>query len=72
MIRIMVKDNGQGIDMDKYGRDIFGLFKTFHNSEDSHGVGLYLVKKQVNEMGGDITIQSQAGHGTTFSITIPM
>ncbi|CAM4107901.1 Histidine kinase-, DNA gyrase B-, and HSP90-like ATPase [Pedobacter westerhofensis] len=71
MLRIIVKDNGQGIDMDKYGRDIFGLFKTFHTSEDSHGVGLYLVKKQVVEMGGDITIQSAVGHGTTFNITIP-
>lgn len=70
-LRIMIKDNGQGIDMDKYGREIFGLFKTFHTTEDSHGVGLYLVKKQVNEMDGDITIQSEVGHGTTFNITIP-
>lgn len=71
MLRITIRDNGQGIDMDKYGRDIFGLFKTFHTSEDSHGVGLYLVKKQVNEMDGDITIQSEVGHGTTFNIVIP-
>jgi len=70
-LRIMIRDNGQGIDMDKYGRDIFGLFKTFHTSEDSHGVGLYLVKKQVNEMDGDITIHSEPGHGTTFNISIP-
>jgi signal transduction histidine kinase len=71
MLRIMIRDNGQGIDMDKYGRDIFGLFKTFHTTEDSHGIGLYLVKKQIIEMDGDITIQSEVGHGTTFNITIP-
>jgi signal transduction histidine kinase len=71
MLRIMIRDNGQGIDMDKYGRDIFGLFKTFHTADDSHGVGLYLVKKQVNEMDGEITIQSEVGQGTTFNIIIP-
>ncbi|MBB6271566.1 signal transduction histidine kinase [Pedobacter cryoconitis] len=70
-VQLTIADNGKGIDMDKYGSEIFGLFKTFHTEQDSHGIGLYLVKKQTLEMGGDITIQSETGVGTTFTIVIP-
>jgi signal transduction histidine kinase len=70
-IRLTISDNGKGIDLEKYGKDIFGLFKTFHTEEDSHGVGLYLVRKQVTEMDGSIDIASQPNQGTTFTITIP-
>lgn len=70
-IRLTITDNGKGIDLEKYGKDIFGLFKTFHSEEDSHGVGLYLVKKQVMEMDGNIVIDSTPNQGTTFTITVP-
>jgi len=70
-IRLMISDNGRGINMEKYGSEIFGLFKTFHTEEDSHGVGLYLVKKQIIEMSGSITVQSEIGKGTTFNIVLP-
>lgn len=69
---LTVKDNGKGIDLERHGHDIFGLFKTFHNGgEDSHGVGLYLVKKQVVEMDGNIIVESEPDKGTTFFITFP-
>lgn len=70
-ILLVITDNGKGIDLNKYGNEIFGLFKTFHTEQDSHGIGLYLVKKQTTEMGGDITVKSEAGVGTTFTIVIP-
>lgn len=70
-VRLDITDNGKGIDLKKYGSEMFGLFKTFHTEEDSHGVGLYLVKKQIIEMSGSITVQSEAGKGTTFSIRVP-
>ncbi|WP_158798529.1 ATP-binding protein [Pedobacter sp. L105] len=70
-LRLNITDNGRGIDMEKYGNEMFGLFKTFHTGLDSHGIGLYLVKKQVVEMNGNITVQSETGKGTTFSITVP-
>lgn len=70
-IRLEITDNGKGIDLAKYGSEMFGLFKTFHTEQDSHGVGLYLVKKQIIEMNGSITVQSEAGKGTTFSIKVP-
>lgn len=70
-VHLVITDNGKGIDLNKYGSEIFGLFKTFHTEQDSHGIGLYLVKKQTIEMGGSITVKSEAGVGTTFTIVIP-
>jgi len=66
-----VSDNGIGIDLDKYKDDVFGLYKTFHKNEDSEGVGLYLIKNQVESFGGSIDVSSIVNVGTTFTITIP-
>lgn len=71
-LRLNIEDNGKGIDLEKYGNEMFGLFKTFHTDQDSHGIGLYLVKKQIIEMNGNITVKSEAGKGTIFSITVPI
>lgn len=63
-----VSDNGIGIDMDKYSDVIFGLYKTFHNYEDSRGVGLYITKNQIETMGGKIEVESEPAVGTTFKV----
>jgi PAS domain S-box-containing protein len=63
------KDNGIGIDMERNKDKIFGLYQRFHNHPDSKGLGLYLVKSQVEAMGGNITVVSTVGKGTTFTIT---
>ncbi|MGL2964007.1 PAS domain-containing sensor histidine kinase [Flavobacterium sp. RSB2_4_14] len=63
------KDNGIGIDMERNKDKIFGLYQRFHNHPDSKGLGLYLVKSQVEAMGGTITVVSTVGKGTTFTIT---
>ncbi len=70
-IRIKIADNGIGIDLDKFGDSIFGLYKTFHNNKNSEGVGLYLTKNQIETFGGEITVDSKVNVGTTFTITIP-
>ena len=70
-IILKVKDNGLGIDLDKYGNEVFGLYRTFHSNQNSEGVGLYLVKSQVESFGGRIEIESTVNVGTTFIITIP-
>ncbi len=70
-IILKVKDNGLGIDLNKYGSEVFGLYRTFHNNDNSEGVGLYLVKSQVESFGGKIEIESTVNVGTTFIITIP-
>lgn len=66
---ILFKDNGIGIDMDRNKDKIFGLYQRFHDYPDSKGLGLYLVKSQVESMGGKISVESQVGVGTTFTIT---
>ena len=65
---ITFKDNGIGIDLEKNKDKIFGLYQRFHNYPDSKGLGLYLVKSQVESMGGTISVASTVGKGTTFTI----
>ena len=67
--KLIISDNGVGIDLDKFGDDIFGLYKTFHYNTDAEGVGLYLIKNQIESFGGSISVDSEVGVGTTFTIT---
>ncbi|WP_437399378.1 PAS domain-containing protein [Flagellimonas lutimaris] len=67
-VLLSISDNGIGIDLDKYGDKIFGMYKTFHNREDAKGFGLYLVRNQIEAMGGSITVQSEIDKGTTFNV----
>ena len=62
------RDNGLGIDLKLHGPKVFGLYKTFHGHKDAHGVGLFLVKTQVESQGGTISVESMPGKGTTFKI----
>lgn len=62
------RDNGLGIDLKLHGDRLFGLYKTFHQHKEAHGVGLFLVKTQVESQGGNILVESQPGKGTTFKI----
>jgi signal transduction histidine kinase len=64
--KVMFKDNGRGIDMEKHGSQIFGMHKTFHKNKDANGVGLYITKNQIEAMGGAITLESEVNVGTTF------
>jgi PAS domain S-box-containing protein len=61
-------DNGRGIDLQKFGTDIFGMNKTFHRNKDARGVGLYIIKNQIEAMGGTINVSSEVDEGTTFTI----
>ena len=65
---LRVSDNGLGIDMNKFGDKLFGLHKTFHGHKDARGVGLFLVKTQVEALGGSIAAESEIDKGTTFII----
>ena len=61
-------DNGVGIDLESHGKDIFKLYKRFHQGVHGKGVGLYLVKMQVESMDGSISVESTPGVGTTFKM----
>lgn len=65
---LTIEDNGLGIDLERYGKSLFGLNKTFHQHENANGIGLYLTKYQIEVMKGTISVESKVGEGTTFKI----
>lgn len=69
-IQIDVQDNGLGIDLIKHKEKLFGLYKRFHTHTEGKGLGLFLVKLQVESLGGSIKVSSKPGVGTTFTILI--
>lgn len=68
-VLLIFKDNGIGIDLERNRDKIFGLYQRFHDYPDSKGLGLYLVKSQVETMGGTISLESKVDVGTTFTLT---
>jgi signal transduction histidine kinase len=68
---IRFADNGIGIDLQKHGQNVFGLYKRFTDKAEGKGLGLYMVKSQVEALGGIIHIESQPGRGTEFIIRLP-
>lgn len=67
---LKVSDNGLGIDLERQGRKIFGMYKTFHKHPDARGVGLFLTKNQVEAMGGKIEVESKVDEGTVFKLLL--
>lgn len=63
-----IKDNGVGINLERYGHQVFKLRKTFHHHPESRGIGLFMIKNQIEAMGGEITISSKENEGTSFFI----
>lgn len=68
-IELIFKDNGLGIDLEKNGEQLFGLYKRFHQqAAEGKGMGLYMVKTQVETLDGRITVKSIVNQGTEFKI----
>lgn len=63
-----IKDNGLGIDLDKYGDKLFHMYKTFHCNEDAIGIGLFITKNHIESLGGKVIVASEVDKGTEFSI----
>lgn len=65
---LAVSDNGLGIDLDMHKHHVFKIRKTFHRHKDAKGFGLYLIKTQIEAMGGKIWVESKVNVGTTFFV----
>lgn len=61
-----VKDNGLGIDLSKHRSNLFNLYKRFHTHVEGKGLGLYLVKTEMDALGGKIEVESEENLGTRF------
>jgi signal transduction histidine kinase len=66
-VLLIVKDNGLGIPENQKDK-IFTMFKRLHDHVDGSGIGLYIVKRIVDNNGGKIEVESELGVGTTFKI----
>jgi light-regulated signal transduction histidine kinase (bacteriophytochrome) len=71
-IRLRVRDNGIGIDP-QYHEKIFGVFERLHSDKkfSGSGIGLSIVRKGVERMGGTVELESTVGEGSTFSVILP-
>ena len=65
---ITVTDNGLGINLDKFGDKVFGLFQRFHPQIDGKGLGLYLVRTQAESLGGFVKLNSKQGEFTHVEV----
>ena len=77
-VQFSVRDNGRGIETERLPR-IFGRFTGSSegdngaaNAQAGTGLGLALVRRLVESHGGQISVESRVGHGTTFSFTVPV
>lgn len=61
-------DNGIGMNLKTIGDKIFGLYQRFHTDIEGKGMGLYIIKSQIEAMGGRIEVESEPGQGTSFRI----
>lgn len=62
------KDNGIGVDLKKHGHEVFGLNKRFNFNVEGKGLGLFMVKTQLEALGGTISIESEINRGSEFKI----
>jgi signal transduction histidine kinase len=68
-VRVSVKDDGPGIPAAELAR----IFEPFHSTRpEGFGLGLYSCKRIADEHGWNLSIDSEVGKGTTFSVTIPV
>lgn len=63
---IRFKDNGIGMDLERYKNNLFKPFKRFSTKAEGKGIGLHIIKSMIEKNGGSIAVESELGRGTEF------
>ncbi|MGI4733851.1 MAG: PAS domain-containing sensor histidine kinase [Janthinobacterium lividum] len=67
---LAVQDNGLGLSEEQQAQ-LFNMFRRLHTHVEGSGVGLFMVKRLIENAGGTIAVQSQPGVGSTFTVALP-
>ena len=70
-ITLVISDNGIGMDMNFVNDKLFKLYQRFNNKRPGKGLGLFLIKTQLESMNGSIDVISTLNQGTTFIVKCP-
>ncbi|MFN8393592.1 MAG: HAMP domain-containing sensor histidine kinase [Bacteroidia bacterium] len=65
-VEVKVIDNGLGIDLVAQGAKVFRMFQRIHGIGEGSGVGLFIVRRTLQRLGGTVDVESTPGIGTTF------
>jgi signal transduction histidine kinase len=69
---IEIVDNGLGFNTEQHKEKLFRLYTRFHSHVEGRGLGLYLIKSQVEVLHGKVEVESKQGFGARFRITLPI
>lgn len=73
LVKITIKDFGNGFNLEKHEDQLFKVGSRFHKDNcQGQGLGLYIVKKQIESLKGRIAIRSKVGEGTEVHLIIPI
>lgn len=70
-VRLSFRDNGLGLDLTRYGEQLFLPYKRFHPLNYGKGLGLYLVASLCRCLGIQLSVDSQPDQGAVFSLLLP-
>ena len=71
MVRFWVRDNGSGLTSEEQGRLFVPFTRLAQAQATGHGLGLSIVRRIVEKLGGQVGVESQVGQGSTFFFTLP-
>lgn len=67
-----ISDNGLGFNISLHNENLFKLYRRFHTHVEGRGLGLYLIKSQVDVLHGSIEVVSEPDKGSMFRVILPL
>ena len=67
-----VKDQGKGIGEGELNKIFNAYYRGLNETEQGEGIGLYIVKENVEILGGEVKVRSKVGEGSVFTVVLPI